>query len=1092
MPDRYWVGSGTWNSTSTANWSATSTTGATGASVPTVADDVIFDANSGNCTLSTTGTRTCRSLTMTGYTNTMTLAVGTGAWTVGDASGGAFTLASGMTLTNSGSWTITFAATSTNGGAGWPITTAGKTLPSINLNGVGGRWQLQDALTCPIVLHGNGHFDTNSQTIVTTNGGYSQLPGTSGLTLGSTQWTCGAPGNALVLNNVNTVTFTANTAVFTVTSGVGIVTVGKDLNGASLVITTPSNVSLDAGTWRNVTKASSSTTLSLSGTLIVTNTLTLSGVSATNRALFQSSAVGTTRVIEAQSTSFENVDFMDIMFLGPVGNTVLVSDSFNRSSGALGSTDSASGGTSKSWSTVIGTPAVTTSNTAGSSSSSGDTAAVVDVGASDYYVEVTLGAMASARRVGVRARAVDASSYIWADGGNNSGLVNNGSIGYVVNGALVQVASGNQIGGSPGWATGDRIGIQVYRNVFAVYRNGTRVTGFFQLPPQLHTSPNAGIVVTGGTNVTVDNFAAYTQPDLSITGTMLGDCLGNSGIVFTTQSGTARDGGGAGVKRFAVAAGNWSSSSTWSETDGGAAGASPPLPQDDVYLTASSGAGTYTQNLVRACRNLDCTGFTRTLAFQDYTIYGSFVLSTGMTLNAVAIHTLRGRGTHTIDTAGKTINVLSNSRSFNIIAPGGSYTLASEFVMTGGSQSNSFHVQAGTFNTADYPMTIRNFEATVNHGVPRIVNLGNSTITIQAAVNHGWIVTVLNLTVNATSSTIVMAPDSPSTNLRPFSGGDFAYGTLTYTSANGSGPLSISGNNSFTTLNVGAGKSVTLAANSLNTVGTLNASGVRAAGVRLRGSALSTPDYPALYSNELDIRLRLAANAWNQQNAIYLQQWGLAGNRSWQMSVNATGREFGLNTSADGGSSLYRFAAVPFSDGTPGWLRATYRNSDGRVQLFIANDSASMPSSWTLQSTQTANHGGLLFNSTAPLEIGTSMVGLYYYVQIRNNVLDDGTGIVFDLDLTQPRFDPYFVDTAVGAIVTPSNTLANIGDGRVVFESATAGTSAALNVSNPVELAGVDLRDVTINGDVTLGSQSVVRTNVRGVRRSPRTQGLLT
>ena len=47
MANRYWVGgSGTWNTTNTANWSATSG-GASGASVPTAADSAFLDAASG-------------------------------------------------------------------------------------------------------------------------------------------------------------------------------------------------------------------------------------------------------------------------------------------------------------------------------------------------------------------------------------------------------------------------------------------------------------------------------------------------------------------------------------------------------------------------------------------------------------------------------------------------------------------------------------------------------------------------------------------------------------------------------------------------------------------------------------------------------------------------------------------------------------------------------------------------------------------------------------------------------------------------------------------------------------------------------------
>lgn len=63
MANRYWVGgSGTWDASSTTNWSATSG-GAGGASVPTSADAVIFDSNSGApLTLTMSGTLNCLSL----------------------------------------------------------------------------------------------------------------------------------------------------------------------------------------------------------------------------------------------------------------------------------------------------------------------------------------------------------------------------------------------------------------------------------------------------------------------------------------------------------------------------------------------------------------------------------------------------------------------------------------------------------------------------------------------------------------------------------------------------------------------------------------------------------------------------------------------------------------------------------------------------------------------------------------------------------------------------------------------------------------------------------------------------------------------
>lgn len=68
MADRYWVGgAGTWNNAATTNWS-TSSGGASGASVPTTADSVFFDANSGTTpftvTVSTNSNASCQNMTV--------------------------------------------------------------------------------------------------------------------------------------------------------------------------------------------------------------------------------------------------------------------------------------------------------------------------------------------------------------------------------------------------------------------------------------------------------------------------------------------------------------------------------------------------------------------------------------------------------------------------------------------------------------------------------------------------------------------------------------------------------------------------------------------------------------------------------------------------------------------------------------------------------------------------------------------------------------------------------------------------------------------------------------------------------------------
>jgi hypothetical protein len=71
MALRYWVGgTGTWDTTSTANWSATSG-GAAGASAPTSADAVLLDANSGAGVITLGENVPALTLTMTGYAGTL-------------------------------------------------------------------------------------------------------------------------------------------------------------------------------------------------------------------------------------------------------------------------------------------------------------------------------------------------------------------------------------------------------------------------------------------------------------------------------------------------------------------------------------------------------------------------------------------------------------------------------------------------------------------------------------------------------------------------------------------------------------------------------------------------------------------------------------------------------------------------------------------------------------------------------------------------------------------------------------------------------------------------------------------------------------
>lgn len=148
MANRYWVGgAGTYNNSSTAHWSATSG-GASGASAPTTADDVFFDANSGGGTITVSGGN-AKSLTMLGFTGT--LAMGTSNITF--AANAVIVLGSGMTMTGSGDFSVSGSVSITSNG----ITFTGR----ISVSSTNCTVNLLDNFVS--TYNGDGiHFDENS------------------------------------------------------------------------------------------------------------------------------------------------------------------------------------------------------------------------------------------------------------------------------------------------------------------------------------------------------------------------------------------------------------------------------------------------------------------------------------------------------------------------------------------------------------------------------------------------------------------------------------------------------------------------------------------------------------------------------------------------------------------------------------------------------------------------------------------------------------------------------------------------------------------------------------------------------------------
>jgi hypothetical protein len=175
MASRFWVGgTGTWDSSSTTHWSATSG-GSSGASVPTSTDDVTFDASSGGgtVTLNFGGPITVLSITMGAFTGTWDNSVNNNNITVtntGNAFNGSGT---GTRTIKLGTATYTLSG---NTNATWQFLTAtnltytGNTGCTIAFTGTGNGTRKIDSSTAGL-SHGNVTVATSSSGKFQVNGG---------------------------------------------------------------------------------------------------------------------------------------------------------------------------------------------------------------------------------------------------------------------------------------------------------------------------------------------------------------------------------------------------------------------------------------------------------------------------------------------------------------------------------------------------------------------------------------------------------------------------------------------------------------------------------------------------------------------------------------------------------------------------------------------------------------------------------------------------------------------------------------------------------------------------------------------------------
>jgi fibronectin-binding autotransporter adhesin len=320
MADRYWRGgTAAWDGTAGTKWADTAG-GAAGAAVPTSADDVYFDATStGTCTISS-GNTGAKSINCTGFTGTL-------AGSTNITVSGSVTLVAGMGFTYANTFIINGTGT---------ITTAGKTIGGLSINGAGITVTLGDAVTISATLGVvNGTFDTANYNVTALTLSSSGSSGRT-ISLGSSTVTLSTGANAVDFTTNTNLTFNAGTSTIICTAsgctlgGGGISQNGVTFYNVSFTSTATGTYSiLGINTFNNLTVTAPSSAgvrqVTFDSRQTINGTLSTTGTAGNRRVWFRSATYGIAQTLTVNATpSLTDADFRDLYVIGtaaPISGT---------------------------------------------------------------------------------------------------------------------------------------------------------------------------------------------------------------------------------------------------------------------------------------------------------------------------------------------------------------------------------------------------------------------------------------------------------------------------------------------------------------------------------------------------------------------------------------------------------------------------------------------------------------------------------------------------------------------------------------------------------------------------------------------------
>jgi len=908
MADRYWVGgTGSWSSTNTGNWSASSG-GASGASVPTAADNVFFDANSnvgtGAFTVTMADTpRVCNDITISGLDGTMTLAGTSIGLTV---SGSLSFPATNLTRTYTG--TTTFNATTT----GKTITTNGVAFGNVTFDGVGGAWTFGSAFSCGnnTLNLVNGTFDTSVSNYSVTAGVFSSS--------NSNVRTINLNGSTVNLSTATwNMTISTNATLNAGTSTISISATNGALNGGGLTyynvsFTSTVNTGLTksitgANTFNNLTfstiAAAGLNNISFGGNQTINGTLTINGANGNQRQFLRSDTMGTSRTLTcAAIASTTDVDFRDITIAGAHGT--LSGTRLGDCGGNSNITFVA--GANKYWNLAAGG---NWSATAWALSSGGAVAAANFPLAQDTVIIENTG--------------LNTSATVTINAGYNIG---NFDASTRTNALTFSTPNAPVLNGNFSWGTG----LTQTGSVAWTFTNRSTKT----LNSVGYTFPNTSFTIDapgGGIQLLTNNLTLGSTLTTTLTkGTLdLNNLTLSTGLFSSNNSNTRTIAFGTGNITCTGTGTVWTTSTATGLTTTGtqvvnvtSAGSTaitvnPGVLSEENSISYNFTGGTYSLSFLQGsgntARNVNFTGYAGTLsATAAVIIYGNLTLSTGMSLTSFSNILTFGAtsGTQLITSNGKTIDF---PVAFNGV--GGTFRLEDALTIgatrlvtftRGTVNLNGFTLTSGTGATATGTKNI-----TFNGGTLLLSGSGATAWNNAAPTNF-------TTTAGTGTGTISMTAATAKT----FAGGGSTYNCTL--NQGGAGTLTITGANTFNNIaNTNATASqITFPASTTTTVNNFTLSGSAGNLVSIRSSTGGTRFTLSKSSGTVNV------------SYVDIQDSNATGGATW--------RALATNGNVDSGNNLgWLFVAGNYVDASADVTAdANVTGSALRVRLFAGDVSA--------------------------------------------------------------------------------------------------------------------------------------------------------